>query len=49
MTGEWYFIVKIQVKDLEEYYTASETFVKIPELTKVVGMMAPKTYLTKEE
>ncbi len=44
-TGEWYFLLKLKVKNLDEYYEISgERLVKIPELTEVIGMMAPKSY-----
>ena len=44
-TGEWYFMVKVEVNNLDEYYKISgETLVKMPEITKVVGMMVPKSY-----
>ena len=46
VTGEWYYIVKIKVRDMEEYYKISgETLVKdFSELTEIVGLLAPKTY-----
>lgn len=45
-TGEWYFLIKLKVKDMDEYYKISgETLVKeFSQLTKIVGLMAPKTY-----
>ena len=44
-TGEWYFLLKLKVKDLNEYYKISgEEVVRMPELSEIVGMIAPKSH-----
>jgi DNA-binding Lrp family transcriptional regulator len=45
VTGEWYYVVKIRANDLDDYYRISgETLVKMPELSEIMGMIAPRTY-----
>ena len=46
VTGEWYFLIKIRVKDIGEYYHISgETLVKqFKEITQLVGLIAPKGF-----
>jgi len=46
VTGEWYFLIKIRVKDIGEYYHVSgETLVKnFKEITQLTGLIAPKGY-----
>jgi len=50
VTGEWYYLIKIKVRDMDEYYKISgETLVKnFSELTEIVGLLAPKAYRGNE-